>query len=158
MRETLFIGLLFLVACKSDTDPEWIQFNAEGDSLSVFVGQEAPTGDASCEEGVACTDLHSIVEGLIIGAASVDPISANAGSEHHFVVVVADEWEGLIDRVSVEVDSERGEQSFDLVRDRANLGAWGLTLESEGRPAEQRIDIWTVRLWEDLNENAATGT
>ena len=158
MRETLFIGLVFLVACNSDADPEWIQFNAEGDSLSVYVGQEAPTGDANCEEGVACADLHSIVEGLIIGTASVDPSSADSGAEHHFVVVVADEWEGLIDRVSVEVDSERGEQSFNLVRDRANLGAWGLTLESAGRLSEQRIDIWTIRLWEDLNEAGATGT
>ncbi len=158
MRSLLFIGLLSLVACKGDPDPEWIQFNADGDNLSVYVGQEPPAEDSLCEEGVACTDLHSIVEGLVIGEATVDPLSADSGAEHHFVVVVADEWEELIDRVSVEVDGERGEQSFDLVRDRANQGAWGMTLESAGRASEERIDVWTVRLWEDLNEDAATGT
>jgi hypothetical protein len=58
----------------------------------------------------------------------------------------------------VSVDGSRGEGTFDLERDPANLGAWGLSLESLGAPNEQRVDLWTVVVWQSIPEADATIT
>lgn len=153
-RAAFVVGLL-LTGCKKD-DTVLVPFNAEDDLVEVHVGVDAIDDDPACDPGVACTDLHSLVEGAVIGTVSVDPAAGPVGTVHRLLAVVGDEWEDRIDRVSVFVDSKRGTGEFDLERDRANPGAWGLELESLGTRNEVRVDTWTVFLWEGVSKDDAT--
>lgn len=138
-----------LVGCQRDKTV-LLPFNAEDDWVEVHVGPDAVDDDPDCDPGVACGDLHSLVEGAVIGTITVEPASGPVGTRHRLLAVVGDEWEDRIDRVTVSVESERGTGEFELDRDRANPGAWGLQLESMGVRGEERIDTWTVFLWESV--------
>lgn len=147
-------ALLVLGGCKQD-DTVLLPFNDEADSVDVFVGVELVDDDPECEPGQSCAELHSLVEGAVIGSITVDPAAGMVGTVHRLIAVVGDEWEDRIDRVSVVVESDRGEGEFELVRDRANPGAWGLDLQSLGTPREERVDTWTVYLWEGVSKKQA---
>lgn len=151
------ISLVFaaLVGCKKD-EVVLVPFNAEDDSVDVYVGVDSVEDDPDCDEGQSCTELHSLVEGAVIGTVTVEPAAGPVGTTHRLLAVVGDEWEDRIDRVSVLVESDRGEGEFDLERDRANPGAWGLSLESMGTAKEERVDTWTVLLWEGVSADEAT--
>lgn len=149
------LTLAALGGCKKD-EVVLVPFNAQDDSVEVYVGVDSVEDDPDCAEGVSCTDLHSLVEGAVIGTVTVDPAAGPVGTIHRLLAVVGDDWEDRIDRVSVEVSSRRGEGAFDLERDRANPGAWGLSLESLGTADEERVDTWTVLLWEGVPADEAT--
>ncbi len=148
------LALAALAGCRKD-DEVLVPFNAEDDVIEVHVGFPEVPDDPDCDPGVACTDLHSLVEGAVIGSATVEPAAGEVGTVHRLVAVVGDEWEDRIDRVTVRVDGDRGSGEFELDRDRANPGAWGVSLESMGRPGEQRVDLWTVLLWEGVPSDEA---
>lgn len=148
------IGALLASGCeKSDT--VLLPFNAEDDVVVVHVSPEPVEQDPDCEEGFACTELHSLVEGAVIGSATVEPAWAPVGETHRLIAVVGDEWEALIDRVTVAVEGERGAAEYELERDRANPGAWGVSLASHGAEGEVRRDRWTVLLWEGVPKDEA---
>ena len=86
------------------------------------------------------------------------PPAGPVGTTHRLLAVVGDEWEDRISSVTVTVDSDRGLGDFNLERDRANPGAWGLSLESMGTQREVRVDVWTVLLWEEVPEDDADTT
>ncbi len=144
-----------LAGCNKD-DTVLVPFNAEDDFVEVHVGVDTVDDDPACDPGLACTELHSLVEGAVIGSVTVDPAAGMVGTIHQLLAVVGDEWEDRIDRVSVQVDSNRGVGEFELERDRANPGAWGLELESLGSNSEVRVDTWTVLLWEGVPKDEAT--
>ena len=131
---------------------EWTQFNSDDDFLEVLVtSSDEIVEQDGCDPDVSCIDLHSRIEEATIGTATVDPASGPVGTRHKVLAVVGDDWEEQVGLVSVVVDGDRGEQSYDLEQDRANPGAWGITLESvgaEGKAGEERIDIFTILLWE----------
>ncbi len=148
----VLVCALALVACKKD-DAGWTQFNSDDDFLEIAITSSEEVIEVDgCELGTTCIDLHSRIEGATIGTASVDPSSGPVGTKHKVLAVVGDDWEDQVGLVSVSVDSDRGEQTYDLEQDRANPGAWGITLESvgaSGKSGEERIDIFTVLLWEE---------
>lgn len=141
------VGAFLTTGCNKD-DTVLLPFNAEDDVVKVHVGPEPIEQDPSCDEGLACTELHSYVEGAVIGTSTVEPAWGPVGTTHRLLAVIGDEWEDRIDRVTVAVDGQRGEAEYELDRDRANPGAWGLSLESHGTPDEVRVDRWTILLWE----------
>ena len=143
--------LLFAAGCTKKDEAVWIQFNADGDLLEVHVGGD-PADAEDCEPDVSCPDLHSLVEGAVIGSATADPSSGPVGTEHRLLAIVGDDWEEQVGRVTVEAEGERGLDVFELQRDPANRGAWGVSLESLGRQGEARVDAWTVRLFEAVLE------
>lgn len=149
--------LAAIAGCKKD--PTVLEpFNAEDDMVEVYVGHEAFVDDPDCDAGVACADVHSLVEGAVIGSITVEPGGGPVGTTHRLLVVIGDEWEDRIDRVTTRVDSDRGTGEFELDRDRANPGAWGLSLESMGGRNEERVDTWTILLWEAVPKNEAAAT
>ncbi len=143
---------LFLVCgllaydCQEETEPNWIQFNGEADEVTIEVGAAELLDDVSCE-------LTSSVTGLVVGSASVSPGGGPIGTEHTILVVVEDEWEHDVGRVSVRTDSgDRGTDEYDLDPDPADEGYYGLTILSVGDEGEQRTDTLTFRLWYDSEE------
>jgi len=144
--------LLAAAGCNKKEEAVWIQFNADGDVLEVHVGGE-PADVEGCDPGVSCTDLHSLIEGAVIGTATADPSSGPVGTEHRLLAIVGDDWEEQVGRVTVEAAGERGLDVFELERDPANRGAWGVSLESLGGQGESRVDAWTVRLFEAVVED-----
>lgn len=145
--------------CKSD-EIVWAGFNADDQTLIVEV---LPTGSPKGEP--ISIELLSNLERTVVGEASVDPGSGPVGTLHWVTVDVFDEFEGIVGRASVEVDTEaiedldgdgevesRGEGEWDMRQDSADPGAFAIMLESLGRDDEQREDRFTIRLWqpEDL--------
>ena len=151
----LVMAGLWLCACDKTEDSIWVQFNATNDDMTVWVGDVPPEPSVACGHERSCTDLHSSIEGAVIGSADVEPNWGPVGTAHSVLVVVEDEWEDLVDRVTIAIDSERETGEFELDRDPANPGAWGLSLESMGRTDEVRVDTWVVRLWQAVPESDA---
>jgi hypothetical protein len=142
----LFLGMLLVSGCDKD-DISWGLFNAHDDQLEVLVepvDELGPTIEI---------DLHSNVDTTaVIGSASIDPSSGRAGTRHLLLVHVGDEWEDVVSRATVLADAgERGVVELELRRDSADHGTFGVELESQGAPQEERMDILTIQLWEAVS-------
>lgn len=171
MRSTgalLVAALTAVLGCKGDEEVVWGQFNEEGEVLRVGVGSEddADLGtaencldfDTPCVEG-GCICLHSSTGRVQVGEAYVLPPFGPVGTEHQLVVLVHDDYELDVQRVTVDADAGpvRGVESFELEQDSADDGTWEVVLESLGRTTgEVRLDRFTVQLWEPLPTSAAT--
>jgi hypothetical protein len=146
--------LAILPGCKKDEEVTYAQFNGDEDTLSVEVGAKKALPALSIE-------LHSTTGEVIVGTAEVDPGGGPIGTEHAVVVIVADDYENVVDRVSIRTDSgDRGEDEFDLDVDSADEGYYKTTLVSVGEEGEIRTDTLTVRLWdiEDDEDGDTTTT
>lgn len=140
------------VSCEEEAEPNWVQFNGSGDAVIIEVGIADELDPVSCE-------LTSSVTGLVVGQATVTPGGGPIGTEHTILVVVEDEWENDVGRVSVRTDSgERGTDEYELEADPADEGYYGLTIVSVGEEGEQRSDTLTFRLWYDSEETAGDDT
>ena len=90
----------------------------------------------------------------MVGTATVDPQGAPCGTEHTIVVIVADEYEDQVDRVTVVTNSpDRGTDEYELVQDSADEGYYKLSLQSTGEPGEEREDTLTFRLYEYVEDS-----
>ena len=127
--------------CKPN-DVEYLRFNGN-DVIQV----EVTAGDTV---GVPVTiDLTSSSGAIVVGTATVDPGSGPVGTRHEVSVQVANAYEEIVERVTLEVDSgQRGLAEFELSQDSADHGYWWLELESVGEPGETRTDSFTIVLWE----------
>lgn len=131
-----------LLACKKDEEITYDQFNASDDQVEVQVGVEEELDPVS-------TDLHSSTRELVIGWAEVRPGGGPIGTSHEIVVVIDDEYQNLVDRVSVRTDSpDRGEDEYDLDQDSADEGYYKTALVTRGAEGEVRTDVLTFRLWD----------
>lgn len=149
------LGSLALGACDEDDETSYVQFNADDDALSIDVG--------AAELGEPTTiDLHSTTGEVVIGTASVDPSAGPIGTEHTLIVQISDNYENLVDRVSVRTDSgDRGEDEYDFISDSADEGLYKRILVSVGAEGEQRTDTLTIRVWDvedDDDGDAGTDT
>ncbi len=137
--------------CSEEDEPSWEQYNAEDDSVDIEVGLDEETEDVT-------TELHSNVVEQVIGSASVSPGGGPIGTTHFITVVVEDEWENHVGRVTVRTDSgERGEDEYELEADMSDEGAYGLEIVSVGEEGEQRTDTLTFRLWYDDEDSTSSG-
>lgn len=145
---------LGILGCQQDEETVWVQFNATDDQLEVEITAAEDLGEA------VSTELSSTSSTVVVGSASVDPGSGPVGTDHLVEVDVDFEWEDIIDRVSVRTDSgERGVDEYDLKRDSADHGHWWIELTSVGEEGEERVDVLTFRLWEQVAvEEAGTST
>ncbi len=136
--------------CQKDTEPNWVQFNGSDDSVTIEVGA------ADLLDPVV-VDLTSSVTSLVVGSATVTPGGGPVGTEHTLLVVVEDEWENDVERVTVRTESgDRGADEYELEPDPADEGYYGLVIVSVGEEGEQRSDELTFRLWYD-SEEVSTG-
>src|SRR4030095_1122403 len=102
--------------------------------------------------------LYSSTALVTVGSAKVDPGGGPIGTEHDIVVIVEDAYENVVDRVSVRTDAaERGEDEYDLDPDSADEGFYKLTLVSVGEPDEIRTDTFTIRLWDEDDDEDSGG-
>ncbi|MFH1465967.1 MAG: hypothetical protein ABIO70_16390 [Pseudomonadota bacterium] len=136
------------VECSKDEEPNWVQFNRDGDTLQVEVGV--------AEELDAVRSVLISEWGVEIGEATVSPGGGPIGTLHRVLVVVGDDWENEVGRVTVRIDSgERGIDEYELTSDAADEGTWGIEIESQGSEGEQRTDTLTFRLWYDDQESSS---
>lgn len=99
-------------------------------------------------------DLHSTTGEVVIGSATVSPGGGPVGTTHDVVVVIADDYEEKVDRVSVRVDSgDRGEDEYDLERDSADEGYYKLSMVSVGDEGEVRDDTFTIKVWDEDDDS-----
>ena len=144
-----FAGVLSLAACNND-EIEWERVNGNGDSLFV---QVTPDDDTLGEP--ITIDLSPVIDrDNTLGTATVDPGSGPVGTEHELTVEVSEDFEELVQRVTVRVSAEgRGAEEWELQRDPAFIGTWGITVQSLGAPDEPvRDDEFNVRLWAPVEE------
>jgi hypothetical protein len=150
------VASLVLAGCSGDDEIEWVQFNTSGDTLLVGVGT-----DEAVPQSPRCTDEPSLCEGLSgciclrsslsahdVGTAIIDPTHGPVNTRHTLAVEVLDEFEDIVQRVSVVASGPRGEDELELRQDSADPGSWRVQLESLGAPDEVRTDTLEVRLWE----------
>lgn len=138
----VLFSLLALLACKEDEEIIYTQFNALDDIVDIEVGvaEELPS---------TTVDLHSSTGQIIVGSATVDPSGGPIGTTHVLTVIVSDEWEDQVPRVTVRTDSgSRGEDEYELTTDSADEGLHQIKLVSYGDEGEVRTDSFTIRLWE----------
>ena len=121
-------------------------FNHADDSMVIYIGEEAMPSHT--------VELTSSTGDNVIGQATVDPQGGPCGTEHTIIVVVADEYEDQVDRVTVLTDSgERGTDEYDLEQDSADEGYYKLTLQSSGEPGETREDTLYFKLYELVQDS-----
>src|SRR5688572_27344966 len=93
-------ALVVLAACKDD-DVDWIEFNKTGQTIVVEVLPEgSPEGEPITLE------LKSNLDLTVVGDATVDPGSGPVGTLHQVAVILDDEYEALVGRVTVDVQSQ----------------------------------------------------
>ena len=145
--------LLALAACTKDQDEfPYRAFNATDQVLTLCVG-----AGEGCEP-VPQVVLLSTNSSTEVGEATVDPDSGPVGTIHRFEVTVDLEWVETVALAQVELDGERGSQTWDLRQDSADHGNWVIEIESLGDPDEQRTDTATLLLWELLPDATTTTT
>ncbi len=134
--------------CGDDDEVTYSQFNADDDSLTIQVGA------AEILDAIAI-DLHSTTGEVIIGTTTVTPGGGPIGTVHDIVVVIEDDYEDEVDRVSVRLDSgDRGEDEYDLEQDSADEGLFKLSIQSVGEEGEERGDSLTVRVWDEDEDSS----
>jgi hypothetical protein len=141
-----------LLGCNKD-EVEWERVNGNGDTILVLV---TPGTDALGD--VITIDLTPVIDrDNTLGTATVDPASGPVGTEHDLTVEVSEDFEELVQRVTVKVSAEgRGAEEWELQRDPAFIGTWGITVQSLGGPDEKdRDDEFNVRLWSPVEEPGA---
>ena len=146
LRSALLLPLLVVLgACTEDDAVTYEQFNDEGDEISIAVG-------ADLLDAVS-VELHSTTGQVIIGTATVDPGGGPVGTEHTILVEIDDDYEEMVDRVSVRAKSEdRGDDEFDLEGDSADEGLYKTTLVSQGEEGETREDTFVIRVWDIVDD------
>lgn len=136
-----FLPMGLAVQCAPDTSVDWVRFNGDD-----FVRVGITDGDI---EPARSTELTSTTGAVTLGVATVDPGAAPAGTEHTVEVQIDDEWQEIIGKVSVGVNSgERGFEVFPLTQDSADHGYWFLELRSVGDEGEVRSDRFNFRLFQ----------
>jgi hypothetical protein len=96
-------------------------------------------------------DLTSSTGLVVLGTATVSPAGGPVGTIHELSVVIDDEYEESVGRVTVRTDSgERGKDEYELEGDSADEGYWKITLVSAGDSDEVREDSFTIRLFEEV--------
>ncbi|MCB9778496.1 MAG: hypothetical protein H6742_08040 [Alphaproteobacteria bacterium] len=141
-----------LLACKKDEEITYSQFNGDADQVTIQVGI-----DDVLDPVVA--DLTSSTGEVVVGQVEVDPGGGPLGTEHAIVVEIFNDWEQIVDRVSVRLQSPgRGEDEFELDQDSADEGVWKLTIVSTGTEGEEREDTLTVRAWDIDGDDDADGS
>ncbi len=134
--------LLPLLACSKDEEVTYSQFNGSDDSITIQVGIDELLDPAEVE-------LSSSTGEVTVGIATVDPGGGPLGTEHAVVVQVYDDWQHIVDRVTIRLSSpNRGDDEFALDQDSADEGVWKTTLVSVGTDGEVREDTLTVRCWD----------
>jgi hypothetical protein len=134
--------LTFLFACNKDEEITYELFNAEGDAVEVAVGSPEVL------DPVETVILSSTGE-VEIGWAEVDPGGGPLDTEYSVVVIVFDDYQDLVDRVSIRTRSPgRGVDEYDLRQDSADEGYYKERFETNGVAGEFRTDTLTFRLWD----------
>ncbi len=150
------LGLAFLLACDSD-EIIWAEFSREA-SVEVFV----ESADA-CDARLASTEapkkkddpnvLRSAVVGDPVGEIMIEPICGPVGTVHNVEVTVFEDFEDIVRRATLTVDATvddpeegRGEETFEMDRDAAFPGRYGLELQSQGVEGETRTDLFRFLL------------
>ncbi len=155
-RTAVALAALLSVACENEPKPVWVAFNAEDQTFEVEV---LPSGSPVGED--LELELLSNLGRTVVGSALVSPGSGPVGTEHLVAVDVLDDFEEIVERVTVDVRSQavkdldgdgepdsRGEGEFELDRDSADPGAWAITMQSLGADDERRTDRFTIGLWQ----------
>jgi hypothetical protein len=131
------------LSCGDEDTVSYVRFNGDDDVVTISVGVEDLLDDVTI-------DLHSTTGEVVIGSATVSPGGGPVGTTHDVVVVIADDYEEKVDRVSVRVDSgDRGEDEYDLERDSADEGYYKLSMVSVGDDGEVREDTFTIKVWDE---------
>ena len=91
--------------------------------------------------------LTSTTGAVDVGDVTVDPAAGPVGTDHEVIVLVADEYEQDVGRVTVETSGERGTQTHVALQDSADHGLWRVLVTSLGAEGEVRTDTFTTRLW-----------
>lgn len=144
--------LLLATACDTSSSEGWVAFNADDETLEIRVTVEAAVDD------VATRVLTSTTGAVEVGDVTVDPAAGPVGTDHEVVVVVADEYEEQVERVTVETRGDRGEQTHVLIQDSADHGLWVVQVTSLGEEGETRTDMFTTRLWRAAAEGEEPDT
>jgi len=148
LTPALLLLLPAFLACKKTGEVTYTQFNGTDDALSIDVG-------VAVVEPATSIDLTSSTGEVIVGQATVDPGGGPIGTDHSVVVEVFDDYQQIVDRVSIRVSSpDRGQDEFEMAQDSADEGVWKLDIVSAGTEGEQRTDTMTVRCWD---RNTDTG-
>ena len=152
MRSVCFLVLVAASGCKKDDEPTYTQFNEDNENLQINVGIKEVSKTS------AQLTLYSSTGEVTVGSATVTPDGGPIGTEHVIVVEVENAYENVVDRVSVRTDSpERGEDEYDMDPDSADEGFYKLTLVSVGEPDEVRTDTFTIRLWDEDDDEDSGG-
>ena len=148
------LGLLVLLAaaCDSNSNEGWIAFNADDESVDISVTAEPATDE------VATRGLTSTTGAVDVGDVTVDPAAGPVGTDHEILVMVLDEYEEDVGRVTVETSGERGDQIHVAIQDSADHGLWRLLVTSLGAEGETRTDTFTTRLWRPAEEGEEPDT
>jgi len=137
----LLLALLFM-ACNGKDEVEYTQFNVDDDEVTIQVGVSDLLDPVN-------TVIRSTTGEVEIGSGEVSPGGGPIGTDHEVVIIVFDDYQDQVDRVSVRTSSPgRGEDEYDLIQDSADEGYYKLTITSAGEPDETRDDTLTFRLWQ----------
>ncbi len=127
--------------CNQEADV-WVQFNGDDDVADLEVTASDAVGDP------LAVDLTSSTGTVLIGDVWIDPGAGPVGTEHQITLSVAEEFEERVAVAQIEVTSDRGAHSYEMVQDSAEGWRWVLSLTSLGLEGEVRTDTLRFRLFE----------
>ncbi len=138
-----------LVACGND-EIEWERVNGNGASIDVHVTDQDLAADFLL---TGIQDIPAKRADAPLGEWIVTPEWGPVGTEHEVAVTVYEDHEELVQKVTVIMKSARGRSEWELERDPAFIGSWGLVFESLGAADEKsRVDTFELRLWTPVED------
>ena len=138
--------LLLALSCGDDDEETYVLFNNSDDAMVIYIGSEVMEANT--------IDLTSSTGENVVGTATVDPQGGPCGTEHTIIVIVSEEYEDQVDRVTVVTDSgDRGTDEYDLEQDSADEGYYKLSLKTTGEPGETREDTLNFKLYELVEDS-----
>jgi hypothetical protein len=157
-RASWCLAALLTVAvsgCKKDDEIVWDRFNWDKDLLEVDITRDDLLGDPR-ESDLWSSVAKKSDNNEPVGSAVVEPGSGPIGTHHDLYVYIGEDFEEAVGRASIEVDSgPRGLVEYELQRDPAYIGTWGITIESLGSVGESRIDTIKILLWSESTEDGS---
>ena len=140
----------------ADGEVTWAEFGEPADAEVLVVADDA---DCDGVEVAPPVDILSNVVSGIVGTVTIEPQCGSVGTEHQVVVSVGEDWEEVVGRATLEIipgpgsdldgdgDADaRAELLFEMERDAAFPGQYGLRLLSQGTPGDERTDVFRFQL------------
>ena len=143
----IVVWLFSIGSCLEKDAVYWAPYNQDSDQIAVDVGAE--------QADARSTELLSTTGSTVVGEGLVSPGAGPVGTEHTIQVLMVEEFQDDVGRVTIEIEGSRGVSTHELIQDSAQPELWLVDVTSVGEAQETRQDEIRFTLWQEAEKGDA---